>query len=616
MASCSTSQWGNNYSPQAVLNVTVANDYGNSANLYWTLDVVFHGYALSSSVQKSWSINVDGQVRSGNTTIGGVTGTKRVADGYITVGKNQAARSVGFSVSFAFNATWNGSYSGTRDAWGSIGIGGIWSSTVSYNANGGTGAPGNQTKWYGSVLTLSNVQPTRTGYSFKGWGTSSTDTTPDYQPGGQYGADSNITLYAIWQANTYTVKYDANGGTGAPANQTKTYGVTLKLSTTQPTRTNYNFLGWGTSASSTTVAYAPGANYTGNAAITLYAVWEIAYTPPKLTNFTADRCTSDGTISDEGTYVLVKFNWTLDSVYSSGLKSITIGYKLTSASTYTNIAVTATGMNGSVTKVIGSGSIDTEYSYDIQITVTDDKGSSSANATIAPLAYAIDFKRGGTGVAIGKPAANDGFEVSWPSKFEADVDYGLASKLKFGGSTFLQAQSNGRPTIMNHIALANGMYLQGQLANGSFTNILRMNSDGQVELNWTSGGMKGRVMKTIWSGSWNSGSITIPELPYYTLFVVRIINEWSTMFNLLCVKMISSVGSNEVTIRGGFTYPDNTNNLGWLTFAAMVTGDSGTVIKPRIYNDTVPAEYWFMTEGSNPLSRNRNLTVKEIIGVL
>ena len=46
--------------------------------------------------------------------------------------------------------------------------------TVSYNANGGTGAPAAQTKSYGSTLILSSIIPVRTGYRFLGWATSST----------------------------------------------------------------------------------------------------------------------------------------------------------------------------------------------------------------------------------------------------------------------------------------------------------------------------------------------------------------------------------------------------------------------------------------------------------
>lgn len=73
---------------------------------------------------------------------------------------------------------------------------------------------------------------------------------------------------------TYTVKYNANGGSGAPRSQTKTYGVTLKLSSTRPTRSHYTFLGWATSANGS-VAYQPGGNYTANKAVTLYAKWQI-----------------------------------------------------------------------------------------------------------------------------------------------------------------------------------------------------------------------------------------------------------------------------------------------------------------------------------------------------
>lgn len=70
--------------------------------------------------------------------------------------------------------------------------------TISYSANGGTGAPGNQTKWYGKTLNLSTTKPTRNGYNFVGWGTSAADTDVKYHAGGQYTKNASITLYAIW----------------------------------------------------------------------------------------------------------------------------------------------------------------------------------------------------------------------------------------------------------------------------------------------------------------------------------------------------------------------------------------------------------------------------------
>lgn len=75
------------------------------------------------------------------------------------------------------------------------------SHTVSYNANGGSGAPGRQTKWWGEVLTLSSTRPTRANHTFLGWATSANGAVA-YQPGGRYGADNNVTLYAVWKLAT------------------------------------------------------------------------------------------------------------------------------------------------------------------------------------------------------------------------------------------------------------------------------------------------------------------------------------------------------------------------------------------------------------------------------
>lgn len=103
------------------------------------------------------------------------------------------------------------------------------------------------------------------------------------------GTSTGSTTVTVPAKPSYTVSYNANGGSGAPSAQTKWYGETLTLSSTKPTRTNYTFKGWATSSSGS-VAYASGASYTANSAITLYAVWARAYTAPNPpTNVTATR---------------------------------------------------------------------------------------------------------------------------------------------------------------------------------------------------------------------------------------------------------------------------------------------------------------------------------------
>ena len=116
--------------------------------------------------------------------------------------------------------------------------------TVTYNANGGSGAPSAQTKTKDVSLTLSTTRPSRAGYNFLGWATSASATSAQYQPGSTYTANANITLYAVWEAKTYAVRYDANGGTGAPATQNKVHDKTLTLSSVIPHYEGHVFKEW------------------------------------------------------------------------------------------------------------------------------------------------------------------------------------------------------------------------------------------------------------------------------------------------------------------------------------------------------------------------------------
>ena len=149
-----------------------------------------------------YSMSCDGQITSGSATFavgsgGGqwiwtnIGGTKTFR---ITMPTSGQSKKIGFS------ATVNtGVNPATISASGEYTLPAItWEHTVSYNANGGIGAPDNQKKIYGSVLTLSSVRPTRDGYVFMGWATSSAGDVA-YMPGSTYGADADVTLYAVWQ---------------------------------------------------------------------------------------------------------------------------------------------------------------------------------------------------------------------------------------------------------------------------------------------------------------------------------------------------------------------------------------------------------------------------------
>lgn len=239
--------------------------------------------------------------------------------------------------------------------------------TLAYNANGGSGAPGNQT---GSntgtspsyTFTVSNTVPTRTGYTFTNkWNTKADGTGSNYNKGGSITVTSagTTTLYAVWNINTYTVAYNANGGSGAPANQTKTYGVNLTLSSTKPTRTGYTFVKWNTKSDGTGTDYASGGTYAANTGVTLYAIWQAS-------SATLSSVTSSVAIGSSGTA-----SWTSPgSSYTYRLKlscgsapvvTVTAGAGSTSASftipnTWLNTLTSAVSATATATLETLSGS--------------------------------------------------------------------------------------------------------------------------------------------------------------------------------------------------------------------------------------------------------------------
>jgi len=150
--------------------------------------------------------------------------------------------------------------------------------TISYNSNGGSGTTNATSCSYGKSCTLRNNAFTKTGYTFIGWTDSETGTEVVYEDEYTillYNQTSNMTLYALWKINTYTVSYNANYGTGEPSDQVKTYGETLTLSETVPTRDKHQFVEWNTKADGSGTSYQPGDSYSTEQVLTLYAIWEM-----------------------------------------------------------------------------------------------------------------------------------------------------------------------------------------------------------------------------------------------------------------------------------------------------------------------------------------------------
>ena len=158
--------------------------------------------------------------------------------------------------------------------------------SVAFDGNTGIGGLGMANAQYDTPFELPANYFIKTGYTFLGWSTS---------PDGEvlYGdkevvknltseVNGSITLYAIWQANTFTVKFDANTASGTMADTDIVYDSEVKLPECGFNKTGYTFIGWSRTADGavllTDAEYDNLCTKEGDT-VTLYAIWsENSYT--------------------------------------------------------------------------------------------------------------------------------------------------------------------------------------------------------------------------------------------------------------------------------------------------------------------------------------------------
>lgn len=221
-----------------------------------------------------------------------------------------------------------------------------------------------------------------TGYTFVGWYNSSgtqqtTNKTLSINP------TANATYYAYYKANQYTVKFNANGGTGSMSNQSYAYGVSQALTANAFTRTGYTFEGWNTKADGTGTSYTDNQSVsnlssTDGATVTLYAQWEklpaniheITYTAQATgwtygaqpasaeegskvtfevnptTGYTVTVTSSDVSLSNNGntyTFTMPTKNVTINVSATEKTHDVTISYKCGDQTIQANGTATAVG---------------------------------------------------------------------------------------------------------------------------------------------------------------------------------------------------------------------------------------------------------------------------------
>lgn len=213
-----------------------------------------------------------------------------------------------------------------------------------------------------------------------------------------------------------TYHFDANGGTGAPGDADKWYGEHYWMTSAKPVRAGYEFVGWSDSKDATSAKWVAGDDVTPDVDTTFYAVWRLAYVPPKVSLTAATRVAASGSTepSPSGEWAYAAFSWSVDTTKTSGnaVKSAVVMYRIAGSTDWTSVAQAASGASGacSASFAAAGGS-----AWEVRCDVTDASGNaastSSALATIGTAVVPISFGGKGSGVGILAEAPDSGFRL-------------------------------------------------------------------------------------------------------------------------------------------------------------------------------------------------------------
>ena len=242
---------------------------------------------------------------------------------------------------------------------------------------------------------------------------------------------------------SHTVSYNANGGSGAPGNQTKWWGEVLTLSNTRPTRANHTFLGWATSANGA-VAYQPGGRYGADNNNTLYAKWKLNAQPPTIQSFTAQRVNEAGDMAESGTRVKLYVTWKCDTSGDSAntVQSVTIAVQ--DGGTWKETPVTASGATGTGTVTLTGLSADSSWRF--RATVRDKYGTVNTYTTVGPQRFLLDFSADGRGIGIGVGAPVEGVAINGSP---VTVNGCRMPRIYAASKTIIPTASSNRHTLFN-----------------------------------------------------------------------------------------------------------------------------------------------------------------------
>lgn len=205
----------------------------------------------------------------------------------------------------------------------------------------------------------------------------------------------------------------------------------------------------------------------------------VPYAAPRFNSYSTQRCTSAGASSSNGTYAKSTVGFSYWSCSGKNTITTAVAYKKSSDSSYTNAGVSFTS---GTQFIFGDGNLNTDFSYDIRFTLTDAFGTVTVVDSLSTASVLMDFKAGGTGLAVGKVSETDScFEVSenWDVKVYGML---LAEYIKNNGTGVAFANCDSAEdaeekivTVAEGFTLKTGAFLAVKFTNSNSVSKPKMN---------------------------------------------------------------------------------------------------------------------------------------------